>query len=335
MNLPAAAHVIEAAERVRPHVIRTPLLGSPALDARVGGRLLVKAECLQHTGSFKIRGACNRMLLMSPSERRAGVVAWSAGNHGQAVAFVGQSLGVPVTVVMPADAPQAKIEGTRRWGARLVLYDRHTEVREEIGRDIATRTGAVIVPPYDDADIIAGQGVAGLEAIEDARSAGAPPDRLLCPTGGGGLIAGCALAADALGQGLDLHPVEPHCYDDTGRSIAAGFRVSNDGSAASICDALMTVTPGALPFAVNHGRLAPGLAVTDAQVEEAVRTALRDLKIVLEPGGAAGLAAALFRPDITQGVTTIVMATGGNLDLSRLASIIGHAGTRPDEEQTL
>jgi len=318
---PSPSDVRAAAERLAPYLRRTPLLRNPALDLAAGGQVLLKPECLQVTGSFKPRGAYNRLLQLSGSERARGVVAWSAGNHGQALAFAGRQLGVAVTVVMPADAPAAKLTGVRRHGATVVTYDRRTEDREAIGHAIAARTGAIIVPPYDDPQVIAGQGSAALEALSDALALGLRPTRLLCPTGGGGLIAGSALAAEALGLELDHHPVEPIGYDDTGRSLAAGRRLVNEATATSICDALMTRTPGELTFSINRSRLAAGVAVTDAEVREALRFALTELKLVLEPGGAAALAAALHRPDLTEGATTLVLLTGGNLDLGTLAAV--------------
>lgn len=261
------------------------------------------------------------MLQMTPQDRQRGVVAWSAGNHGQALAFAGKQLGVEVTIVMPADAPAAKLEGTRRWGATVVLYDRATESREDIGHAIAARSGAIVVPPYDDADVIAGQGTAALEAIEDVAALGLAPDRLFCCTGGGGLIAGCALAAEWSGSKTRMHSVEPVGYDDTARSLAAGERVSNDPHAASICDALMTQTPGRITFAINRPRLGEGQAVSDDEVRAAMRFALSELKLVVEPGGAAALAAALFRPELTREATVVVLLTGGNVDLPMLAAI--------------
>jgi len=321
MRIPSFEDVLAASERLLPHVSRTPLLNSPALDDRAGGSLLFKADSLQVTGSFKLRGAFNRLLGMSTKERCAGVVAWSAGNHGQALAYAGRKLGIATTIVMPSSAPQVKIEGTRRWGATIVLYDRETESREEIGRDIARRTGAIIVPPFDDPDIIAGQGTAALEALQDARSLGLEPDRLLCPTGGGGLIAGCALALEGLGSKAAIHSVEPEGYDDTRRSISSGSIEANEPRTASICDALMTVSPGEIPFAVNRHRLSPGLVVGDQAVMAAVGSAFLELKLVLEPGGAAGLAAAFAHPDLVRDSTTIVMLTGGNVDLPVFPSI--------------
>ncbi|MBN3004159.1 threonine/serine dehydratase [Chromobacterium alkanivorans] len=321
MRIPTFADVEAAASRLSPYIARTPLLRNPVLDRRLGARLLIKAECLQLTGSFKVRGAFNRLLMMSESERKAGVVAWSAGNHGQALAYAGQCLGVAVTIVMPSDAPRAKISGTERWGAKVVLYDRLTESREQIGQDLALQNGLVIVPPFDDPDVIAGQGTAFLEAIRDAKVAGETPTMLLCGTGGGGLIAGCALSAEGSGLDIRMHAVEPVGYDDMGRSLAAGRLVPNNPAAASICDALMTIKPGEIPFEINKRLLGPGYTVSDDEIREAMRVALQDLKLVVEPGGAAALALALSRPELVRGQTAVIMVTGGNLDLSTLASI--------------
>lgn len=321
MRLPTFADVEAAASRLRPHIAHTPLLRSPVLDGQLGARLLIKAECLQLTGSFKVRGAFNRLLLMPESERKPGVVAWSAGNHGQALAFAGDKLQIDVTIVMPSDAPRAKIAGTERWGAKVVLYDRLTESREQIGQDIARKTGAIIVPPFDDPDIIAGQGTACIEALQDAEIAGETPTMLLCGAGGGGLLAGCALTATGWGMDIRMHPVEPVGYNDTGRSLAEGRLVANDPAPPSVCDALMTRMPGEIPFAINRRFLGPGYTVTDDEVRGAMRVALQELKIVVEPGGVVALAAALSRPELVQGHTVVIMVTGGNLDLSTLASI--------------
>lgn len=322
MKLPTFADVQAAEIRLRPHVLRSPLLRSPVLDDRVGGRLLFKAESLQPTGSFKIRGAFNRLLQLSDAEKRAGVVAWSAGNHGQAVAYAGRELGVAVTIVMPSFAPAIKIAGTRRWGANIVLYDNESDNREEIGREIACRTGAIAVPPFDDGDIIAGQGTLALEAISDARTLGLDPDLMFCGTGGGGLIAGCALAVGGIGAKVRLHSVEPEGNDDTARSLLAGTRVVNDVRAPTLCDALVTSTPGEIPFMINRERLAGGIAVTEVDVKDAVRIALTELKLVVEPGGVASLAAALSWPDLVRNQTSVVVLSGGNLDPATLAELL-------------
>lgn len=319
MKLPEPGDIVTAAERIAPYIVQTPLLNSPALDELIGGKLLFKAESLQRTGSFKLRGAFNRLLRMEKAERQRGVVAGSAGNHGQGVAFAGRELGVAVTIVLPSDAPQAKIEGIRRWGAEIKFYDRPTQDREAIVDDIAERTGAVHVHPFDDPDIIAGQGTAAFEAFRQAAEITAEPSVLLCPTGGGGLIAGCGLAAEQLGMDVALHPCEPDGFDDTGRSLAEGQRVRNDMAAKSICDALLTPTPGTITFAINRSRLAKGLTVNDDLVRKAMRIGLSELKLVIEPGGAAGLAAAMKYSELVRGRTTIILVTGGNMDLLTIA----------------
>ena len=322
MRLPTYADVLEAQARLRPHIFHTPLLRSPALDEQLEGRLLFKPESLQITGSFKVRGAFNRLLLLTEREKRAGVVAWSAGNHGQAIAYAGRRLGIGTTIVMPSFAPAPKIAGTRRWGAEIVFYDDPSASREDIGRDIARRTGAIAVPPFDDADVIAGQGTVALEALQDAGALGLDLDRMFCGVGGGGLIAGCALAAEGLKSKMRLHSVEPDGFDDTARSLAAGERVKIGAREPSICDALMTPTPGVIPFQINRERLDAGLSVDDDAVRRAVQLALTELKLVLEPGGAAALAAALARPDLIRGATSVIVLSGGNIDPSTLASML-------------
>ena len=311
---PSSSDVIHAMERLKGRIRRTPVLESERLNEKVGGRVLIKAECLQLTGSFKIRGAFNRLLLLSAEERERGIVAWSAGNHAQALAYVGAKLGVRATIVMPADAPRAKIEGTRRYGAEVVFYNRQTQDRESIGQTLATNSGAVIVPPYEDADVIAGQGTAGLELLEDAAELNAPLDQMISCVGGGGLVAGCALAAQARGDATEFFAAEPFGYDDTLRSLRAGTRVQNDMSVPSIADALMTITPGELTFSLNRELLKGGFTVSDADIAEAMRFAFSELHLVVEPGGVAALAAVLSQPDAFSGRLTGVLLTGGNVD---------------------
>jgi threonine dehydratase len=315
------ADVAAAADRLRGVAVETPLLESDALDALVGGRLLVKAEPLQRTGSFKFRGAYNAISTLHPPA----VVAFSSGNHAQGVALAARLLGVPATIVMPADAPRTKLEGTRALGAEVVTYDRLREDREAIGREIATRTGAVLVRPYDDPLIIAGQGTAGLELAEQAARRGARPDAVLVCCGGGGLIAGCALALTHQLPGVAVHAVEPQGFDDTARSLACGSRVANQAGAKSFCDALLAPMPGELTFTINRALLAGGLAVSDAEVAEAMRLAFRHLKLVLEPGGAVALAAALSGRLEVRGRTIGIVASGGNVDPELYASVLeGH-----------
>jgi threonine dehydratase len=317
-GLPELADVEAAAERVRGIVRQTPLLESDALNELVGGRLLCKAECLQRTGSFKLRGAYNTI---SQLDGRP-VVAFSSGNHAQGVAAAAKLLGVPATIVMPADAPAIKIANTRALGAEVRLYDRVREVREEIGAEIAARTGAVLVKPYDDPRIIAGQGTAGLEAAQQLRVEGTAVDAALLPCGGGGLIAGCSIAlADAF-PGAAILAVEPEGFDDTARSLAAGERLGNAPGAKSFCDALLAPMPGELTFPLHRRHLAGGLAVGDAEVARAMAAAFSYLKVVVEPGGAVALAAVLSGRFDARGRTVLVMLSGGNVDPGLFAEVL-------------
>ena len=317
--LPTFADVAAAAERLARVVRATPLLESEALNALVGGRVLLKAEPLQHTGSFKLRGAYNAI---SQSAAPA-VVAYSSGNHAQGVARAARLLGRQATVVMPSDAPAIKIANTRADGAEVRLYDRHRESREAIGAEIAARTGAVLIRPYDDPQIIAGQGTVGLELAEQARAAGAIPDAALIPCGGGGLIAGCSLALAELCPGIAIHAVEPAAFDDTRRSLAAGARVGNPEGGRSICDALLVPTPGELTFALNRHLLAGGLVASDAEVRRALAFAFAHLKLVVEPGGAVALAALLAGAFDARGRTVAVVLSGGNVDAALFAEALG------------
>ena len=313
-RLPTVDDVLDAARRLRGAARTTPLLRSGALDSRVGGRLLLKAEPLQRAGSFKFRGAWNRMSRLSAAERARGVVAWSSGNHAQGVAAAAAALGTRAAIVMPRDAPRAKIAGARALGAEIRFYDRRGESREEIGADLAAERGAPVVKPYDDPDVIAGQGTVGLEAAAQAAQLGLVPDLALVPCGGGGLVAGTALALRARVPGIAVHPVEPAGFDDTARSLAAGERLANAPDARSICDALLAPEPGALTFALNRAQLAPGLVVSDGEARSALRAAFRHLKLVVEPGGAVALAAALAGRVDCRGRTVVVVLSGGNVD---------------------
>jgi threonine dehydratase len=317
-RLPTFADVEAAAARLRGIAVRTPLLESEALNERAGGRVLLKAESLQRTGSFKVRGAYNTI---SQIDARA-VVAYSSGNHAQGVAAAAKLLGKAATIVMPADAPAIKVENTRGYGAEVRLYDRQRESREAIGAEIAARTGAALVRPYDDPRIIAGQGTAGLEIAEQARDRGAAPDLALMPCGGGGLIAGCALALTHAFPGIAVYAVEPDGLDDTRRSLKAGERVANAPGATSICDALLLPTPGEFTFALNQKLLAGGLTVSDDEVRSAIAFAFRHLKLVLEPGGAVALAAVLSGKLSLAGRTVAVVLSGGNVDPALFAAAI-------------
>jgi threonine dehydratase len=320
--LPTFADLQAAARRLRGIARRTPLLESEALNALTGGRVLLKAESLQRTGSFKFRGAYNTL---SQIETPA-VVAYSSGNHAQGVAAAAQALGKAATIVMPADAPAIKLESTRAYGAKIRLYDRQRESREEIGAELARTTGAALVKPYDDPRIIAGQGTAGLEIALQAAELGAALDAALIPCGGGGLIAGCGLALEALRPGIEMFAVEPVAFDDTRRSLAAGERVTNLPDGASICDALLAPTPGELTFALNRKQLAGGLAVGDQDVRRAMAFAFRELKLVVEPGGAVGLAALLAGGFDARSRTIAVLLSGGNVDPELFVTALGPSG---------
>jgi threonine dehydratase len=315
---------IEAAhERIRSFVVRTPLLESEALNRLVGGRVLAKAETLQKTGSFKFRGACNRALRMTDEQRRLGVVAFSSGNHALATSAVCAHFGMPATIIMPSDAPRAKIEGARSFGATVRLYDRRTDDREAIGREIAERTGAITVPPYDDPRIMAGQGTVGLEIVEQTKELGVVPDYVLAAASGGGLIAGVSTAIRAHYGKTRLFAVEPAGFDDHARSLAEGKQVANVAGATSICDSLLVTSPGKLTFPVNKRNLEGSLVVSDDEVRHAMRVAFETLKLVVEPGGAAPLAAVLSGKIDVAGKVVAVVLSGGNVDADVFQTAIG------------
>ncbi|MBR8175827.1 MULTISPECIES: threonine ammonia-lyase [Burkholderia] len=306
---------IEAAYvRILPFVVRTPLLESDALNRAAGARVLVKAESLQKTGSFKFRGACNRVLQIPAALRPRGVVAFSSGNHALAISAVCARFGMPATIIMPADAPKAKIEGARAYGATVRLYDRQTDDREAIGRDIAERTGAVIVPPYDDRQVMAGQGTVGLEIVQQTQAISVVPDVVLAAASGGGLVAGVATAISAYCRQARLYAVEPKGFDDHARSLAKGEQVANGVGARSICDSLQVASPGKLTFPINKRLLAGSLVVDDDEVRRAMRVAFETLKLVVEPGGAVPLAAVLAGKLDVAGKTVVLVLSGGNVD---------------------
>ena len=318
---PDAAMIAAAAARLAPVVRRTPLLSSPFLDEIAGRRVLVKAECLQHTGSFKLRGGFAAVSALSGAARARGVLAWSSGNHAQGVALAARMHGVRAMIVMPRDAPQTKIDATRALGADLVLHDRATEPREEIGATLIERHGLTLIRPFDDPQVIAGQASTGLELADQAAAEGVAKADVLIPCGGGGLTAGVALAMAETAPGLRARPVEPEGFDDTARSLAAGHRLSNDAR-MGLCDAIVTPTPGALTFPVLQRLCGPGLVVPDRDALRAMAAAFERLKLVLEPGGAVALAAALFQPNVLQGDAVIVIASGGNVDRALFADAL-------------
>lgn len=300
----------------------TPLLENPALNETIGGRVLVKAETLQRAGAFKFRGAYNRLSQLSAAECRRGVVAYSSGNHAQGVALAARLLGAPALIVMPSDAPPVKIEGTRRYGAEIVFYDRARDSREAISAAIAGERGAVIVPAYDDADIIAGQGTVGLEILRQLRPIAAQADIVIGPVGGGGLMAGVATAIKARSPATGVWGVEPEGFDDTRLSLAAGRRVGAPPHVRSLCDALEAPMPGALTFPMLAGNLAGVLTVSDDEVEEAMRLAFFVLKLVVEPGGAVALAALLAGKIDLDGRTAVIILSGANVDPALFARVI-------------
>jgi threonine dehydratase len=314
LPLPGLADVQAAAGRLAGVARRTPLLASTPLDEAMGGRFLFKVESLQRTGSFKFRGAYNRLVQLDAGERRAGVVAFSSGNHAQGVAAAAKMLGIPATIVMPSDAPRIKLDNTRALGAEVVLYDRVRESREQIAARLASERGAMLVPAYDDPHIIAGQGTVGLELMQQAAELGLTPDHVLIPCSGGGLVSGSATAIRALAPAVVVYGVEPEAFDDTRRSLAAGTLLRNPPEARSICDALQSSPPGQLTFAINRELLAGILTVSDAEVETAMARAFRDLRLVVEPGGAVALAAALAGKLPIAGRTTAIVLSGGNVD---------------------
>ncbi len=303
-----------AAKRLDGHVRHTPILTSPFLDEIAGRRVYIKPECLQHTGSFKFRGGWSAVSALTDNALKTGVIAFSSGNHAQGVALAAREHGAPAVIVMPSDAPAMKIDNTRALGAEVVLYDRATESREEIGEALSAERGLTLVRPYDEPQVIAGQGTCGLEIAEDMNALGVTQADVAVCCGGGGLTSGIALALAADAPGLRARPVEPEGFDDVARSLASGKIERNAHLAGSLCDAIMTPQPGDLTFPIMQAHCGPGVVVTDNECLRAVGLAYERLKIVVEPGGAAALAATLFHPDAFEGDAVIAVATGGNVD---------------------
>lgn len=321
--LPGFADVQAAALRLAGVALRTPLLGGTPLDELTGGRVLLKLESLQRFGSFKIRGAYNRLAQLSAGERKAGVVAFSSGNHAQGVAGAAKMLGIRATIVMPADAPRLKLENTRTLGAEVVLYDRYREDREGVAARVLAERGGTLVPAFDDPHVVAGQGTCGLELMQQAEELGFTPDQVLIGASGGGLVSGSALAIRSLSQATGIYAVEPEAFDDIRRSLAAGRRVANPPEARTICDALMSSPCGAIPFALMRHHLAGGVTVSDDEVLAAMAYAFRTLKLVIEPGGAVALAAVLAGKLPLAGRTTAIVVTGGNVDPETFCRALG------------
>jgi len=312
--LPTARDVDAAARLLHGVAWRTPLITSPALDALTGGRVFLKAETLQRTGSFKFRGAYNKIAAI-PQERRAGgVVAYSSGNHAQGVAAAARLLGMPAVIVMPSDAPRSKRARTAALGAEIMLFDRIKDDREAIARRIAQERNAVLVPPYDDPLVIAGQGTIGREIVEDLAALGLAPDVIVVTASGGGLTAGIALAAKSRVGDVRLFTAEPVGFDDHARSFRSGRREANAALTGTICDALMARTPGALTFAINSALVGEGVAATDQEVAAAMAFAFHELKLVVEPGGAVALAALMSSKIPVEGKVAVAVLSGGNVD---------------------
>lgn len=321
------AAIKAASVRLRGHARVTPLLSSPFLDRLAGRRVLVKAECLQHTGSFKYRGARAAISALLPEVRARGVIAFSSGNHAQGVAFAAAEFAIPAVIVMPSDAPGLKIANTRALGAEVILYDRAREDRDAIGLRLAAERGLTLVRPFDDPEVISGQGTCGLEIAAQATEAGVDRADVLVCCGGGGLTSGIALALEGAAPGLRARPVEPEGFDDAGRSIASGRIEKNAAAIGSVCDAILTPSPGSLTFPIMSRLCGPGIAVSDEEALRAMAAAWARLKIVLEPGGAVALAAALFRPDAVRGDAVIAVASGGNVDPAVFIDAIARYGT--------
>jgi len=324
-TLPTDADVAAAAERLAGVAVRTPLINAPVLDERLGARVFLKAETLQRTGSFKFRGAYNRISRIPAERRAAGVVAFSSGNHAQGVAAAARLLGMPAVIVMPADAPRAKMARTRDLGAEIVTYDRDREDRAAIADALVAQRGATLVPPFDDPMIIAGQGTIGREIVEDLARLSLAPDIVVIGASGGGLAAGISLGIKARVPDAAIYTAEPDGFDDMRRSFLSGRREHNARTSGTICDALMSVSPGELTFPIARRLIGQGLTASDAEVMTAVRYAFDELKLVVEPGGAIGLAALLAGRLDLKGKVVVGVLSGGNVDADMFARIISGA----------
>ena len=326
MEVITISDIRAAADRLKGAVRVTPLLEADTLNAFAERRVLVKAECLQRTGSFKFRGGWSALSALTPEARAKGVIAFSSGNHAQGVALAAKLHGAPAVIVMPSDAPEMKIANTRGYGAEVVLYDRWGESREEIGAKLAADRGLTLIKPYDEPMVMAGQGTCGLEIAAQAAEAGVEAADVIICCGGGGLTSGIALALEAEAPSLRPRPAEPMGFDDTVRSLASGQRERNTGNAKSICDAIVTPTPGELTFPITKRLCGPGVAVSDDEARRAMAAAWKHLKVVAEPGGAVALAAALFHPDMIEGEAVICTISGGNADAEMFASALADFG---------
>ena len=304
--------IIKAAKRLKGKIVRTPLLKSDHVNKELKSNIYIKAENLQTIGAFKFRGAMNTILQLPPDVKK--VVAWSSGNHAQAVAAAANITEREATIVMPKDSPKTKLNGTIAWGAKIVEYDRNTENREEIGKAIAKEQNAIIIPPFDDVNVIIGQGTAGLEAVEQLKEINVIPDIVLCCCGGGGLIAGVSTSIKANYPNAQIYSVEPENFDDTKKSLEANMIVENTMQHLSICDALLANKPGNITFEINRKNLSGGISVSDTESLIAMKIAYKYFKIVLEPGGAVALAAAISKKIDIKNKNVLVIASGGNVD---------------------
>ena len=314
-----------AAKRLAGHTSETPLLTSPFLDEIAGRRVFVKAECLQHTGSFKYRGGRSAVSALVEKGGVKGVIAYSSGNHAQGVARAAREFGLPAVIVMPSDAPAVKIANTRGLGAEVVQYDRASESREEIGERLMAERGLALIRPYDEPEVIAGQGTTGLEIAAQAGAEGIDDADVLVCCGGGGLTSGIALALADERPGFRVRPVEPEGYEDVARSLSSGRIERNAVQAGGLCDAILTPQPGELTFPIMKAHCGPGIVVSEDEALSAMALVFQHLRIVVEPGGAVALAAALFRPGDLRGDAVIAVATGGNVDAKVYQDAIARA----------
>ncbi|MGO4317605.1 MULTISPECIES: threonine ammonia-lyase [Agrobacterium] len=319
--------MIEAArQRIGEHAVRTPLLSSHFLDEIAGRKLFVKAECLQRTGSFKFRGGWSAVSGLPADVRARGVIAFSSGNHAQGVALAARLHGVPSVIIMPSDAPKIKIDNTRDYGAEVVLYDRANDDRDAIGDRLSSERGLTLIRPYDEPLVIAGQGTVGLEIAEQGLELGIDAAEVLVPCGGGGLTSGISLALAAKAPNYKVRTSEPERFDDVARSLAAGKIQRNATTSGSICDAIITPQPGNITFPIMVGLCGKGIAVTEDEALRAMVLAFNRLKVVVEPGGAVALAAALFHGNELESETVIAVASGGNVDPEIMASALSRFG---------
>lgn len=314
IKLPTAADVEDAARALKGVAVRTPLLRCDPLDEISGGKVFLKPEMLQRTGSFKFRGAYNRISRLTAEEKKGGIVAYSSGNHAQGVALAAKLVGVKAAIIMPRDAPKLKQERTKGHGAEVILYDRATEDRDAIGRKLAAERGAVVVPPFDDFHVIAGQGTIGLEIADDLAALDLAPDIVTMPASGGGLAAGISLSIKARHPQARIVTAEPELFDDHARSFKSGKREKNERVTGSICDALLMADPGKLTFEITRELSGEGVSASDEEVLSAMAFAFRELKLVVEPGGAVALAAILSRKIDVKGKVAVAVLSGGNAD---------------------